>query len=96
MEKEKELPVGFSNEIREEVFSMQNGICKHCLDPIQDFHHSLRNTKANRRLFHLFINSPLNCVGLCRECHTNKSHLYRIKNKEATIYENYLTCLLKY
>lgn len=81
---------GFSEEIKEQIYNVQNGYCKHCLNPIHSIHHKLHNTKQNRIRFPLFIVSPMNGVGLCYNCHTNNQHLYKITDKEAQMYENYL------
>ena len=84
------LTKGFSEETRQAVYGAQNGRCKICVEPIVDFHHKLPNTKINRKLFPLFINSVFNCAGLSRDCHTNKSYLFKVTEKEAQMYENWL------
>jgi len=83
---------GFPDEVKRDIFECQNGICRvlNCYEPIVDFHHKLSQSKVNKRLYPLFINSPFNCVGLCRDCHTNRSHLFRVTEKEAEIYERFL------
>ena len=82
----------FSIEVQRNIFECQNGVCKvaNCYEPIVDFHHKISNTKANKKLYPLFINSPMNCKGLCRECHTERSHLFRITDNEAKVYESWL------
>ena len=87
---------GFPEEVRIAVFDAQNGYCKDpdCLNKIDDFHHKLPNTKTNRKLFPLFINSPFNCTGLCRHTHTQKRHLFKITVQEAGMYEDYLRKLI--
>lgn len=83
---------GFPVNIQRQVFEAQNGMCAvlNCYNTIQDFHHRLPQNKTNRKLYPLFIDSPFNCVGLCRDCHTNRSHLFRINDKLAQVYEDYL------
>ena len=83
----------FSFEVREAVDYAQAGWCKHCDKGIDDFHHRIHNTKANRKLFPLLIQSVFNCVGLCRECHTSESWRYSISLNEAVMYEQALTLL---
>jgi len=82
----------FSEETRNAVYEAQNGYCatEGCLNPIHSFHHKLHNTKGNRKLFPLFIHSVFNCVGLCYNCHKNKSHLFRITEALAKVYEYFL------
>lgn len=86
------MPKGFSIEVQRNILEAQNGYCavKNCYEVIEDFHHCLPNTKANRKLYPLFIDSPFNCKGLCRPCHINRSHLFRISDKEARMYEDFL------
>lgn len=83
---------GFPDQVKRDIFECQHGICKvlNCYDPIVDFHHCLPNTKVNRKLFPLFLNSPMNGKGLCRRDHEQNSHLFRITEKEAVVYEAYL------
>lgn len=80
----------FSPETKRAVFEAQNGYSLLGLEKITDFHHKLPNNTANRKRFPLFIHSPMNCAGLSRRVHTNESHLYRITEKEASVYEKYL------
>ena len=93
MAKTNSFQVGFTNEIREEVYNFQNGICKNCLSAIVEFHHMLHNTKVNHSLFPLFVNSIFNCCGLCRNCHEKFPHLYKITTQQAAAYEWYLKVL---
>jgi len=83
----------FRIEVRLSVFGAQNGYCKNCLDPIDTvngWHHMCQNNRPNRAKFPLFLNSPMNCIGLCLHCHTNKAHKFRIKPELAEVYENWL------
>jgi hypothetical protein len=81
----------FSREIKEEIFEAQHGTCKLCgQKPICDYHHIVHNTKVNRALFPLLVPSIFNCVGLCRHCHDQSSHEYRITQEEAAAYEHWL------
>ena len=84
---------GFTSEIRAAIFRAQHGRCKICVKQIQDCHHRLENTASNRKLFPLYLNSIFNGVGLCRDCHVNKTHEPEIRKpslSEASEYENYL------
>ena len=83
----KKLYKGFGEEVRTEIGKAQNGKCKRCRKDIVDFHHMLHNTKVNRKLFPLLIDSVFNCVGLCRDCHDNHKHKYRISLGLAAVYE---------
>jgi len=88
----------FSPEVRKLVWNAQNGFCDNCLnriDEVNGWHHMCQNNRPNRVKFPLFLNSPMNCVGLCLYCHTNKPHLFRIKPELAQIYEEYLHNLIK-
>ena len=81
----------FSQEVREAVKSAQHEYCKHCIKPIEDYHHRCENSKPNRKLFPLFIQSPFNCVGICRTAHeTGIKERYKITTYEAQIYEDWL------
>ncbi len=84
----------FSNDVKQQIYEAQNGYCKGCLNKIHSIHHKLRDTKYNRDKYPLFLNSPMNGVGLCYECHKNKSHMYRVSDKEAQIYEEWLISLI--
>ena len=80
----------FSDEVKQAVYTAQNGMCLGCLEPIHSYHHKLSNTEPNRKLYPHFIHSPMNCAGLCMNCHTNKDHLYKVTYQEAGIYERWL------
>ena len=80
----------FSDEVKQLIYKAQNGYCKGCNNMIHSFHHKLPNNQANRKRYPHFIHSPMNCAGLCLNCHTNKSHLFKISIGEATIYEKWL------
>lgn len=84
----------FSNDTKFLVWTAQNGYCKGCLEKIHSYHHKLPNNEANRKKFPLFIHSPMNCVGLCSDCHTNKDHLYKVTIQEAEVYEEFLRGLV--
>ena len=82
---------GFSEETKQEVWSSQNSVCKLCTKKINDFHHRLENTVSNNKLFPLFVQSVFNCVGLCRDCHANKTSDPAIRKptlQEAAMYEH--------
>jgi len=80
----------FPDEVKRAVYEAQNGYCKGCLNRIHSIHHKLHDTAYNRKKFPLFINSPMNAVGLCYKCHRDRSHLYRVTEKEAEVYEEWL------
>ncbi len=82
---------GFSEELKQEVSTAQNGKCYLCTKPIVDYHHCLPNTEVNRKLFPAFLNSPFNCRGLCRHCHEQRKAELKISENEAAMYELYLT-----
>jgi len=83
----------FSQEVRGSILKAQNGYSKGSLEPIHSFHHMLPNTKANRKRCPLFIQSPMNCVGLSLRDHTHKAHKYRITEAEAQVYEDWLNMM---
>jgi len=86
----------FPNWVRNHVLDAQNSFCKCCLTPIAEFHHRMPNTVTNQRLYPLFLQSPFNCVGLCRGCHgSSKIYQFKITHKEAAVYELYLQMLFK-
>lgn len=80
----------FSQEVREAIYNSQNGYSLGTLEKIDEFHHRVPNTKANRKRFPLFLQSPFNCSGLSRAEHTNDSHKYKISLQLAQIYEDWL------
>jgi len=80
----------FSRDVRESVRQAQHCYCKRCLNPIHDFHHVYPNTKTGNKLYPLFLHSPFNCVGLCRQCHDNHKHEYIINDDHAMMYEAWL------
>lgn len=83
---------GFPQEIQLKIYEAQRGFCiiVDCVEPIHSTHHKLHNTKLNRKRFPLFIDSPMNGVGLCYKCHRDKNHLFKITFMEAIVYENWL------
>ena len=81
---------GFPEFVRHEVGEAQHWVCKHCTERIDDFHHMLPNTEVHRENFPLFLNSPMNCVGLCKSCHEKYAHLYRVSFTMAEVYESWL------
>lgn len=80
----------FSDLMRRTVGEAQNWTCFRCLKPIASYHHRLENTEVNHKKFPIFLNSPFNCVGLCQECHDQKSHLFAISLRMAEVYETWL------
>lgn len=80
----------FTKDVRELVERGQKGYCAKCTMEINDFHHRVPNTKSNRKLLPHFLQSPFNCVGLCRDCHTNFVHEFYLDLELAMAYEQYL------
>ena len=80
----------FSPEVKKSIAESQNNYCKLCLNPIHSIHHKLPNNAPNRAKYPLFLNSPMNGVGLCENAHKNKAHKFKITTQEADVYENYL------
>ena len=72
------------------VHQGQHGKCYLCNKAIVDFHHRLHNTKTNRKLFPLFIDSIFNCAGVCRSCHEKRKKEMDISYDMAKAYEEYL------
>ena len=92
--KKKYIAKPFSDEVRRSIFQAQNGYYKNCLNPIHSTHHKLPNSAPNRAKYPLFLNSPMNGVGLCLNCHKNKAHLFKITTQEADVYERWLVKLM--
>ncbi len=82
----------FSDKVKEDVCYAQHGMCLKvdCLNSIHSIHHKLPNTKHNRKKFPLFIQSPFNAAGLCGQDHDQNPHLFKITEKEAEVYEQWL------
>ena len=87
----------FSNEVKKAIFESQHGKCRvlNCYEPISSIHHKLNNCVAHRKKYPLFIHSPQNAIGLCENCHTQNSHLFRVTEKEAEAYERWLERFLE-
>lgn len=86
---------GFSPETRQAIFDSQGGMCavKGCLNPIHSFHHCKANTKTNRKLYPLFLQSIFNCKGLCIKHHINYA-IWNITDALCRAYETWLRCFL--
>lgn len=82
----------FSKEIKRQIVEAQNGYCatSGCYAKIHSVHHKLHDTSWNRKRYPLFINSPMNGVGLCYRCHRDRQWIFRVTEKEAETYETYL------
>ena len=79
-------------ETRELAFSLSYGYCmcsKDCMEKATDIHHKLPNTKVNKKLYPLFINSIFNLLPVYNGCHLTKP-MPKIKEHEAEIYEKWL------
>ena len=85
----KEIILNIS-EVRELVFKAQHGFCKLCICHCTELHPRLPNTKTNRKLFPLFIDSPFNLCGMDKNCHESKKQEVAITEDEAVMYESYL------
>ena len=85
---------GHSEEVKNAIYTGQHGFCcvKNCLNSIEDFHHPLHNTKANRNNYPLLIQSVINCRGCCRKHHDNYTQYPELNINEniAKVYEDYL------
>lgn len=80
----------FSEDVRREVLEDNYYICQYCgQDKIFDFHHRLRNSKANQRKYPKFLQSRANCAGLCRKCHESGKirRIYNVTEEYAQIRE---------
>ena len=87
----------FSRQAREAVHEAQNGYCavNDCHEKICDFHHVVPNSKENQRRYPLFLQSPFNCVGICRADHdSGKIYKFKISLKLADLYESWLEKLI--
>ena len=80
----------FSREVRQAMLDAYSGYCANCHFPATDFHHRIHNTKGNRKKFPLFIQSPMNCVPLCRKCHDQYHWKFDISERVAEVYEKWL------
>jgi len=79
-------------ELREMVFSLSHGYCdccKQCPKQADQIHHLLSNTKVNKRLYPLFVNSIFNLKALNNDCHLNKP-IPKITPRQADTYEKWL------
>ena len=82
----------FSGEVRQAMLLSSNGCCqcsKECVRPITEFDHIISNTKANNKLFPLFLHSPFNCLPINQHCHKEKGQR-SITLRQAEVYEEYL------
>ena len=83
----------FTEGTMQAIYTSQNGYCAvdGCHERIVDFHHRLENTKPHQKLFPLFLQSPFNGVGICRDHHVGpEKEQFKIKEKHGRIYEEYL------
>ena len=92
----------FTQWTREAVCKAQNGYCKvdGCTNRINpdnpaNFHHRLPNRGYNQRKYPLYIQSIFNIAGICQSCHANKSHLFKVSEAEAEVYEMWLVMLVQ-
>lgn len=82
----------FKKEIKVAVAESQNGYCAHsdCLKQIHSIHHKLPNNVYNQKKYPLFLQSPMNGVGLCEYHHSNYAHKFKVTDKQAKLYEEWL------
>ncbi len=98
MQNEDKEMKGFPEEVRQSINYSQNGFCKTpgCYDIIIDYHHRLANTAPNRKKYPKFLSSPMNAVGLCRNCHDGSAkEQFKITLKEGEVYEKWLERFLE-
>jgi hypothetical protein len=85
----------FADDVRKEIAEAQHYMCcvAECVNRIDDFHHALHNTVANRKLFPKLIDSVFNCRGVCRMHHDNYSSHNELNMSIdiAKLYEQHLT-----
>ena len=89
---------GFPEQVKQDVFEMQNGFCRipNCCEPMTDCHHRISNSKVNNWLYPIFVPSVLNAVGICRNHHSGpEKEQFKITEKEAEVYESFLAELNK-
>jgi len=86
----------FSPEVREQIYKISCGYCQNpqCINKGEEYHHKLENFERRWEKFPYFIQSPMNCILLCRDCHTNKVHLFKIREDQAQVYENWIKKLV--
>lgn len=96
MSKIKTIPEKLLNSVYSLVRILTAGRCAICGSMIDvQQHHKLENSKNNRKLFPLFIDSPINRISLCsgmseKNCHQNIKHNLKINEREAEVIEWYL------
>lgn len=85
----------FNNEIKEQLLNCYNGYCsiQGCLNKANSVHHMLKNSAYNRKKYPLFVHSIFNAKLLCEYHHTQKQFLFKINDREAQMYEDYLNKL---
>lgn len=82
----------FRKEIRASVKSAYAGRCATdgCLHLSTEAHHIVPNTKINNERWPIYIQSPMNMIPLCYECHHNKPLPKKPNHMLLDIYENFL------
>ena len=86
----------FSAKTRAMVFTASHGYCEYdgCHNKATEFHHMLPNTKVNQKLYPNFLQSPMNCMAICNDCHMTKPKIKIYENK-ALAYEVFLNDINK-
>ena len=83
----------FSEQVRYDENVAHNGYCRvrGCTAKIHSYHHRIPNTITNREKYPLFIQSPLNCAGLCVDHHEGHATAgVDVTDREAEVYETFL------
>ena len=84
----------FNDKTRLAVLSSSHGFCqcsRDCTEKAVEFHHRFSNTKVNQKKYPLFLQSPMNCLPISRDCHINARHL---PESLVQVYEEYLMNLM--
>lgn len=87
----------FSPKVRQMIFNASAGLCqcsKECIKHITEYHHMLPNTKVNQKLYPLFLQSPMNCLGINNDCHMTKPKV-KVPEAFARTCEEWLNDLLE-
>jgi hypothetical protein len=87
-----------SKETYDVVMECYSGYCDKCggNNNVQ-LHHKMPRSKAAVKMYPLFIDSPINlvplCGGLSNGCHEKYKSEYKIRDREAKMYEDWLAKL---
>ena len=84
-----------NEKVRMLAFQLSNGYCmcsEDCTEKADQLHHTLANTKINKKKFPLFVDSIFNLCPINSGCHLTKP-VPRIREQQAILYEQYLQML---